>query len=88
MSTEGENKTDPGDEGREAARDFFMTYFNTDWTGRDGRKEQRKAMREIVRLWQTYPDVYEEVLEHFDLDAEEWHGFRDYINKQHKRSDK
>jgi hypothetical protein len=87
VSKEIETEHDLGDEGRASAKEFFMTYFNTNWTGHEGRKRQRSAAREVVRLWQIYPDAYEEVLAHFDLDVEEWRQFKVFIDGQRRASE-
>lgn len=82
VGKEGENKPDLSDEGREAARELFMTYFDTDWRGREGKKRQREVMREVIQSRQVFPDIYEEVLEHFGLDVDEWRRFRRFIDER------
>jgi hypothetical protein len=87
VSKEGNNEGNLVHQGRATARELFMSLYENDWR----RKRKREVMREAIRLSHHYPDVYEEILEHFGLPVLEWRAFKEYVDsmfndKNNKRS--
>jgi len=49
------------DEGRQAAREYFVAYFERQWHKRRDERELSKALEEVNRLRRLYPGLFEEV---------------------------
>lgn len=65
-----------GGERRNSAKALFTSMYGNDWRGEEGRKQRQKVHQLVHGLIDEYPEVYAEVLDHFDLHGDEWLKWR------------
>lgn len=77
------------EEGPEKAREVFEHYFSKTWSQwrKEGEKELRRVLQEVIRMKRAHPKVYEEFLRSIELDAEVEieRQFREFMDRHSRR---